>query len=208
MQSQRRPNEIAFSRRRRGAREASPPESGAKTLVEQTRHSSGALLGDFTQAARLRRPGEGGFSGNGEAMRLSRGYALRCTPSPARRDFGERETQDTPVPETRRASLVAGVAWGGAWSPPSCRRLRAHGGARAPLMADTSRSATHARHSAGDNRRSRTREACRQSGQSLRGREGRSLLGGSDTLLGASKNWSCRSVSRCAGWSSPNARMR
>lgn len=202
------PNEIAFSRRRRGAREASPPETGVKTLVEQARHSGGALLGDFTQAGRLRRPGEGGCSGHGEAIQLSRGHALRCLRSRTRGNFGVRETEDTPVPETRRASLVARVAWGGAWSPPSCRELRAHGGARAPLAAEGSRLATHARHSMGDNRRSRTKEVCRQSGQSLRGREGGSLLGGADALLEASESWSCRSVSRCAGWRSPNARMR
>ena len=63
--------------------------------------------------------------------RRSSGYLLRCTPSPVRRDLSARETQATPVPGSRRASLVAGVAWGGAWSPPSGCRL---GGALRELI--------------------------------------------------------------------------
>ena len=53
------PNELAFSRRRRGARAASAPEAGVNALVEQTR--AGRLLGDFRHATVKDRGRAGGI---------------------------------------------------------------------------------------------------------------------------------------------------
>jgi len=67
-------NEIAFSRRRRGARGASGPETGAKTLVERTRPGGqGQVIGDFTQTGGLRGRREGGGDGAIVAAALGRG---------------------------------------------------------------------------------------------------------------------------------------